>query len=397
MRRRIKIGLAGTALGAALCAAYAVGVFFPPAAPAPAPAAATTPRPYDFEAAIETFDFAGAVDVLTRVRLQQAPEDAARFEAVVDTLHRFVLAYVGARLGLSAEEEAAVRAAYAHEAMGAARGYEAFLAAPAPEPIPTGAPVVAQASYNAVNDFVSVLSGHACGLLSFPGRALLEQAQGLVGRRRVAETLGADVSCRDVLGEALVPLATSLRREAVIRDVNTSRLTIAARARTLIAELATAEERLEADFEDTYTARVLFLKSSATVRARARGTVKVGFDLHEGFGVGVDHGRRMVTIDLPPPRILSSEVEVEFTDVDKGLFISVDLDKYNAALSKARTMIRGQVAGSGAYRAARRNAEDILHTLFEPLVSNPAYPYEVRVRFAAARPSPEATVLRVDG
>ena len=380
-----------SAAALALAAAYAAGVLFPVALAPPAASEVQPAVPVDFAATIETLDFAAAVDVITGVRvhgMEGAAGDAERFEAMVDTLHQLVLGYIAARLGLSPQEHAYVLAEYARDHRSAALDYAPFLAVRTPERVAAPAsPIVTYQSYDAVNEFVGVLSGHVCGLLRYPGRAALRRAHGLVGRERTEDALGADLSCNDVLAGALAPVAYALRREAVVQDLNTSHLTVTAHVRSMVAELATAEERISADFSDAYTTRVLFVTSTATVRAEAHGTVKAGFDLSRGFGVEVDHERQHLVVRLPAPEILSNEVEVQFTDVDNGMFVSIDAPKYNAALTRAREMIRERAVRSGVFAAAKRNAEQIVLSIFQPVMAMPQFGYDVYVAFPGD-PSP---------
>ena len=136
--------------------------------PAPTPPDVRPATSLDFASTIETVDFASAVDVITSVRIRgiegrglethDVEADAARFEAMVDTLHRLVLGYIATRLELTPEEHAYVLTAYAEESQSAVVDYAPFLAArpPATVPASNGAPLVTYASFDAVNDFVGV-------------------------------------------------------------------------------------------------------------------------------------------------------------------------------------------------------------------------------------------------
>lgn len=389
---RLLLGSLGAVL--ALAAAYAAGVLFPVSLPASRPADVRPLAGADFAKTIETIDYAAAVDVITSVRIHGHEADLAPFASLVDSLHGLVLAHIAARLALTPEEQAYVLDAYTRESASAVVDYASLLAPGPAHPVEAATnTLVTYQSYDAVNEFVGVLSGHVCGLLHFPGRVLLGQARGLVGRERVEKTLGPGLSCDDVLGETLAPLAYALRRQAVIHDLNTSQLTITSQVRRMVAELATAEETITAEFSDAYATRVLFLKSTATVHARARGTVKAGFDLNRGFGVEIDHDARRFLVHLPEPQILSSDVEVEFTGVDNGVFASIDLPRYNAALVRAREMVRERARQTGLLGAARRNAEQLVVSIFQPVMALPQFGYDVYVVFPGRAPARHAPTV----
>src|SRR5690606_30289969 len=93
------------------------------------------------------------------------------------------------------------------------------------------------------------------------------------------------------------------------------------------------------------------------------------------------------------PQILSSDVEVEFTGVDNGVFASIDLPRYNAALVRAREMVRERARQTGLRGAARRNAEQLVVSIFQPVMALPQFGYAVYVVFPGRAPARHAPTV----
>ena len=389
MREPVKIAIAVVAAVAALCLAYLGGTYV--GERESATELTRLKRELGFDGSLDAVDYDRLLACITAIRDEEAA--FADFEGAVDTLHRALLNYMAERLGLTSEERASMMDQYAVSSGSILINYQQMMGQQVDSIETPLQPILSYDAYNSVNDFVGIFSGHACGLLSFPGRAQLKQASGLVGGG--GDALDVRLTCQNVLTDAIAPLAKTLREKAVIQDLNTSELKIESQVRSMVAELATAEERLTADFTDFYQTRFLFMKSEALLRARADATVKVGFDLNKRFSIEMHHDTRRMTIRLPEPEVLSNEVNVEFVDVKNGTLVKIDREKYNAALTHAREMMSEQVVGSAIFAAAKRNARRIIQTVFQPMMSLPEFRYEVDVVFP--RGAAPVTVVEATG
>lgn len=398
MKKPVKIASVVVAALACLCIAYFAGAYM--AAPKAYLSTATSqlvpPEQLDFARSVEAVDYDGLVESIAALRVTGEKDGFVHFHGVVDTLHRTVLDYIAQRLDLTDAEYTLMMIEYGASSGDLLINYQQMMGATNVDSItPAPRSVVSYESYNSVNEFVGIFSGHACGLLSFPGRAQLKQAAGLVDEEGSAGALDVRLTCRNVLQEAIAPIAQALRKKAVIRDLNTSQMTIESQVRRTVVELATAEEHLSADFTDLYQTKFLFMKSEAVLHARADATVKVGFDLNKRFSIEMDHDTRRMTIRLPEPEVLSNDVEVEFIDVKDGTLIKIDREKYNAALVHARERIAQEVAGSTIFVTAKHNARRIIQTVFQPMMALPEFSYEVDVLFPRGYRAPPADPVDV--
>jgi hypothetical protein len=382
MKVPVKITLGILLAAAALGVAYFAGAHMArPNAPSELSRLIPLDEP-DLAASMEDLDYDRLVACIVGMRSNGEEGGLDQFEGSVDTLHWAVINYIAQRLDLTEEEHALMTAEYAASSGTILIDYQQMMGRMNADSIaPAIQPIVTYESYNSVNEFVGIFSGHACGLLSFPGLGQLKRAAGLVKEKEVNGALDVRLTCQNILRGAIAPIAQALREKAVIRDLNTSQLNIETQVRSMVVELATAQDHLSADFTDFYQTKFLFMTSEAVLRARVDATVKVGFDLNKRFSIEMDHDKRSMTIRLPEPEVLSNEVDVEFIDVKNGALVKIDREKYNAALEHARAMMNQQVLGSSIFVTAKHNARRIILTIFQPMMSLPEFRYEVEVLF----------------
>ncbi len=397
MKRSVKIALVVAGAMTALGLAYLAGTYTSvPRQDEPAEAAGmVAAEDLDFARSTEAVDYDRLVESIAAIGVTGENDGFIHFHGLVDTLHRGILEYIGQRLDLTDAEHILMMNEYAASNGDILINYQQMMGAmPADSIAPAPPSTVTYDSYNAVNEFVGIFSGHACALLSFPGRSQLKQASGLV-EEEAKDALDARLTCRNILDEAITPIAEALRKKAVIRDLNTSRMTIESQVRSMVVELATAEEHISADFTDLYQTKFLFMTSEAVLSARAEATVKVGFDLNKRFSIEMDHESRRMMIRLPEPEVLSTDVEVEFIDVKNGTLVKIDREKYNSALVHARERITEEVAGSTIFVTAKHNARRIIQTVFQPMMALPEFRYEVDVLFPRGYRGPPAEPIDV--
>lgn len=115
-------------------------------------------------------------------------------------------------------------------------------------------------------------------------------------------------------------------------------------------------------------------QKKAILRIQAR--VSVGYDL-EGLGITVDEASRTITLNAPPePTILSTEHNVEYYDLEEGVFnefTAADLTRMNA---EAKRMITAKVPRSGLYDEAREQRDTVVEAV-RSMVENAGWKLEL--------------------
>ena len=129
-----------------------------------------------------------------------------------------------------------------------------------------------------------------------------------------------------------------------------------------VLELAVVEREMvvERETEDTWM--------GSTKRLRVRGTfrLKAGFDLTQPFSVQIVDGRPpVVSVQMPPPRLLSVEQEnIEILTMDNGLWNHMQPAEYAQAVNDLNTDARLKALRDGlVIEAKKRFAEQLAQKL----------------------------------
>ncbi|MCB0815783.1 MAG: DUF4230 domain-containing protein [Flavobacteriales bacterium] len=111
-----------------------------------------------------------------------------------------------------------------------------------------------------------------------------------------------------------------------------------------------------------------FTEKRAILRVKAR--VSVGYDL-EGLQLTTDERTRTITIQAPPsPSVLSLEHDIDYYDLNEGLFNHFDERELTRISNKAKERIRDQVGTSGLYEVAEEQRDELLDLLRTLVESN---------------------------
>lgn len=125
------------------------------------------------------------------------------------------------------------------------------------------------------------------------------------------------------------------------------------------------------DHTDTWTynrmlAAIPSFRKRAILRVKAK--VSVGYDL-DGMQVTVDEETHTVTLMSPPkPVILSIDHDVDYYDLDEGLFNHFSPQELTAISAKAKQQVVDQVEHSGLFAEAedqRSQIVEVVRTLVE--------------------------------
>lgn len=127
------------------------------------------------------------------------------------------------------------------------------------------------------------------------------------------------------------------------------------------------------DHTDSWTYNQLLagipsFRKRAIVRVKAR--VSVGYDLN-GLKVTADEEHRTITLEAPPrPQVLSMEHDVDYYDLDEGLFNHFSPQELTTLGAKAKQKVLDQVPNSGLYAEAERQRDAIVQVVRTLVESN---------------------------
>ena len=134
------------------------------------------------------------------------------------------------------------------------------------------------------------------------------------------------------------------------------------------------------DHRDSWTYNRLLaglpsFQKRAIVRVKAR--VSVGYDLN-GLQLTADEAERTVTLIVPPePEVLSVDHEVDYYDLDEGLFNHFSPQELTLIGAKAKQRVLDQVRISGLFNEARKQQADIM-AVIRTLVEGAGWTFTVK-------------------
>jgi hypothetical protein len=155
----------------------------------------------------------------------------------------------------------------------------------------------------------------------------------------------------------IVRLATTVRES---RSVEAAPVVEAIKK---IAHLATVEVQITdvLRFEEVKTFLIFDFPKTATIRMR--GKAIAGFDLGSSdFRVRPDAERRLLTVDLPAPRILAIDPRLEWFDETSGLFNPITPQDRTRWMLWARGQLARAAKNSGIEARAVEHAQELLST-----------------------------------
>ncbi len=190
--------------------------------------------------------------------------------------------------------------------------------------------------------------------------------------------------CEDIFSEVLSSLSANLLEHAVIKDI--SSLQLREKSRTAIAELATVEDAFTAVEKKAFRRDIAWgylPPSDSEISIEFKSIVKAGVQLDDYFEIKVEQEKKLVTITLSEPTILSNEPNYKVLRLKDGwIWNEIDEKLLNRTLEDGKQQIEQLALESGILEDAKENARQIFHTILQPLTSLPENVYEVNVRFA---------------
>ncbi|MFQ5446428.1 MAG: DUF4230 domain-containing protein, partial [Saprospiraceae bacterium] len=112
------------------------------------------------------------------------------------------------------------------------------------------------------------------------------------------------------------------------------------------------------DYQDYYGYDLSMLRKKALIKVKAR--VSVGFDLDKMRITAEPATKTIVVTRIPGPEILSLEHDLEYYDLQEGLFNSFSKEDYNKLNANAKEFIRRKALDSDMFKRAEEQRHEIL-------------------------------------
>jgi hypothetical protein len=300
------------------------------------------------------------------------------FEQIVKQVNEALLDHTARRMGLPDSLRIKVRSAYQpHHAYLADLYFRDYMAlTDSTESLPQ---LWYENKYSGATDiFREVVSKYTCFLTSHVLSTALETTSG----RLLATGSGVQSPCGLALTEGLNPMMDRLRERAAILDFAESRNLMQEKVERLVTELATIEVKDKKGLNKKLQTEVMGFRVSTTdITVTAVSILKVGFDLNEYFSLEVEPSRKIVTVILPEPRVLSHEVYPRLENLSIGWMRELRNEDLNNAFNALRAEFRREALESGTLERAREQAHELMHTLFAPMIASIDPRMRLQVRF----------------
>ncbi|MEZ4954561.1 MAG: DUF4230 domain-containing protein [Saprospiraceae bacterium] len=120
------------------------------------------------------------------------------------------------------------------------------------------------------------------------------------------------------------------------------------------------------DYQDYYGYDLTMFRKKALIRVKAK--VSVGYDLEKIKITSLPESKTIVMSELPPPELLSLEHDLDYYDIQEGMFNSFTRDDYNKLNANAKEFIRQKAQESKLFDQAQLQKNklfEMIHLLVE--------------------------------
>ena len=338
--------------------------------------------PAEYELQYRQADFDFDIDEETALAILQNPRRYRReFDELVHDINTDILRHVSNRMGLNDSLQQAVMEEYDRQHPQLAElYYQDFMRLR-----DTSAALYEtwydEGGQKVTEIFEEVASNYTCFMLNKVMAAVIRTRNGNILAR------GADVQnpCSIAMGEALRPLVARMRERAAIDDFSRSKGLFQEKVENVIGELATIEVRDKKGISKNLQTTVWGVNVSQTdVEITALSILKVGFRLNDYFDLQLNEQNKTVNITLPEPEILSHEVLPKVEKLDVGWLREVQGTNIDEGVNALRESFRADALESDVMSRAKTQAEQLMDTMFGPLISNIGPGYKLVVSFRGA-------------
>ncbi|MDF1868044.1 MAG: DUF4230 domain-containing protein [Saprospiraceae bacterium] len=245
------------------------------------------------------------------------------------------------------------------------------------------------AATNAVEVLNEVASKYTCTMINQVLISILKTHEGSL----YVKGNKVNTPCGVALTEGLQPLIKRLEETAAINDFSRSKGLIEQKVERAIAELATMEVRDKKAINRQLQTKVWGLEvSSSDVEISAISIIKIGFKLDKYFNIEVNSKRKVVTVTLPNPEILSSDVYPRVDRLDIGWMREVGSIDFNRNIDLLRKEFRKDVLASDAMEKSKSRAYELMETMLTPVISSLNKRYVLRVKFKDVSPQLDTNI-----
>jgi hypothetical protein len=239
------------------------------------------------------------------------------------------------------------------------------------------------ASTNAVEVLNEVASKYTCTMINQVLISVLETHEGSL----YVKGSKINTPCGVAILEGLQPLIKRLQESAAINDFSASKGIIEQKVERAIAELATMEVRDKKAINRQLQTKIWGLEvSSSDVEISAISIIKIGFKLDKYFNIEINSKRKVVTVTLPNPEILSADVYPRVDRLDIGWMREVGSIDFNRNIDLLRKEFRRDVLNSDAMDQSKSRAYELMETMLQPLITSLNKQYVLRVKFKDVNP-----------
>lgn len=191
-----------------------------------------------------------------------------------------------------------------------------------------------------------------------------------------------DTPCGIALQEGLGPMIKRLEERAAIADFAKAKGLLEEKVEMAISELATMEIKDRKGLSKSLKTKVWGMDVSSTdIEVSAMSILKVGFKLDNYFDINLDDKRKIVTVTLPEPQILSHEVYPKVDKLDVGWMRELQDDDFNRNFNLLRQEFRRDALDSDVMDKSKQEAANLMDLMFAPVVSSFSKKYKLQVRF----------------
>ncbi|MBI5914860.1 MAG: DUF4230 domain-containing protein [Bacteroidetes bacterium] len=130
-----------------------------------------------------------------------------------------------------------------------------------------------------------------------------------------------------------------------------------------VAKLVTVEGYFSEiyDYQDYYGYDLSFFRKKALIRVKAK--VSVGYDLEKMKITAVPETKTIRISGIPPAEILSIEHDLDYYDVQEGIFNEFSTEDYNKLNQNAKEFIRKKALESDLTKSAAAHRNTLLETM----------------------------------
>jgi len=240
--------------------------------------------------------------------------------------------------------------------------------------------------------FEEVASSYTCFMVNKVIAVVIRTRNGNI----LAKGADVDNPCKVATREALRPLMARMEERAKIDDFSRSKGMFQEKVENVIGELATIEVKDKKGISKQLQTSIWGMNVSETdVEITAISILKVGFKLDQLFQVDLDERSKVVIITLPEPQILSHEVLPKVEKLDIGWMRELEGANINEGVNALREAFRNDAIESDVFTRAKGQAQELMNTMFLPMVRGIGRDYRIEVRFQQRPPRETSGTLEV--